>query len=201
MRDNRSLDNIKVEIIDDGLFQLGNTINNIPEYKYYGEKTRILKITEKHLTDSLDDFLNMVINFIPEYNNNKILTQISGPIEYLILDNKEYYIYNKEYTVFTSNTINFPERGNYKLDRQTQVSLGGYTLTGDPIVSGGSKGLIITESFISSNEYLIQNNIVQGSIEIDNNNIKYLITSVSKTDKKIINGRVYYNISITKQEL
>lgn len=201
MRDNRSLDNIKVEIIDDGLFKLGNTINDIPEYKYYGEKTRILKITEKHLTDSLDDFLNIVINYIPEYNNKKILTQISGPIEYLILDNKEYYVYNKEYTVFPSNTIDFPEKKNYKLDRQTQVSLGGYTLTGDPIVSGGSKGIIITESFISSNEYLIQNNIIQGSIEIDNNNIKYLITSISKSDKKIINGRVYYNVSITKQEL
>lgn len=201
MRDNRSLDDTRVEYLDDGLFLMGNNINNIPEYKFYGEKTKIRKITEKHLSSSLDHFLNTVRTFAPDYSESTVLLNISGPLEHLFFDNSEYYVYTKEFVLLPENTIDFPEKKNYKINKQTQVSLAGYTLTGEPIISGGSKGLIISESFMASDSYLIANNLTQGSTVVDENNISYLITSISKNDKKIINGIVYYNISITKQEL
>ena len=72
-------------------------------------------------------------------------------------------------------------------------TLAGYTLTGDPIISGGSKGLIYTENYLCREDLIPS----QGVIDSNGN----LITSVSKSNKRIINDEVYYTINITIQEL
>lgn len=215
MKDERRKDSVRVEYLADGMYQTGTTSANIPEYNFFGENAKLLRITENHLAETVDEIYSAAKDFVPTYAG-KSLVSISGPNELIYIDNKEYFAYTEEYVEFPV-TLAVPE--NRKKNKKTQVSLTGYTLTGEPIIAGGSKGLIITESY-TIKEDLIKD-IKQGTV-VDSSSsssssgsssntqtgytlptelTKGLITSLSKSNKRYINGDVYYDVTVTTQEI
>lgn len=193
MKDERKRPSINVEFIPDGFYKSYTDEKQIPYFYYLGENSIIKKITEYELANSTEDIItkiNGISNTSPQ-PNTKTLVGISGPSEILYMDNKPYYAFSLDYVELPPQ-LTPPE--NKKKNIRTQINSSGFTLNGDPIIAGGSKGLIITESYIGKDD---KNFPKQG----ETNDNGYLITSVSKNNKRYINNELYYDITITLQEL
>jgi hypothetical protein len=193
--DNRKLNSISNEFLPDGYFQIGTNSQNIKESLFFGENVKITKITEYYLATTEEEIFSLAESFVISYlPNTKNLINISGPTEKLYIKETDtvqtYYAFTKEY-ILLPEIINPPE--NKRKNAKTQINSDGYTLDGNPIITGGSKGLIFTET------YLCKENLIPTQATITDEGT--FISSVSKSNKQIINGSIYYDISVTTQEL
>lgn len=191
MKDGRKVDKVTTEFIADGFYKLGTNSNNIPVYLFLGINAELRKTTEYHLSESISEIFTAAESIsLSEAGGSKLLINVSGPSEKVYLyDGSIYYSYSLDYIEFPS-AAQVPK--SLRVNKRTQISSSGYTLTGSPVITGGSKGLIITETYTDSEG----NMPTQGTIS--NNG---LITSVSKSNKRIINGSIYYDYTVTTQEL
>jgi hypothetical protein len=193
--DNRKLNSISNEFLSDGYFQIGTNSQNIKESLFFGENVKITKITEYYLATTEEEIFSLAESFVISYlPNTKNLININGPSEKIYLKEttgvQTYYAFTQEF-VSLPNIIDPPE--NRRKNAKTQIGSDGYTLEGNPIITGGSKGLIFTETYLCKEDLIpVQATITdQGTF----------ISSVSKSNKQIINGDVYYDINVTTQEL
>lgn len=193
MIDERKRPSVNIEFIQDGYYKSYSDNLQVPHYYYLGPNAEVKKITEYELSNDLDTILSDIDGLIGTSvkSNTKSLIGVSGPNEILYIDNTPYYAYSKEY-IELPNHISVPLEK--KINKRTQINSSGYTLNGDPIIVGGSKGLIITESFIGEDKNLP----TQGKIDSQTG---YFVSSISKNNKRYINDLVYYDITITYQEL
>lgn len=193
--DYRKLNTLTNEFLPDGFYQIGANSNNITEFLYFGENVKITRIIEHYLATSIEEIFSLAESFSISYlPNTKNLINVSGPSEKIFVKEKTgvqtYYSFTQEF-VSLPNIIDPPE--NRRKNSKTQISQDGFTLEGNPIITGGSKGLINTET------YLCREDLIPLQATFNNNGD--FISSVSKSNKRIINNSVYYDINVTTQEL
>lgn len=193
--DNRKLNSISNEFLADGYFQIGTNTQNIQEFLFFGENVKITNITEYYLATTEEEIFSLAESFSVSYlPNAKNLVNVTGPSEKLYLKEKSgvkvYYSFTQEF-ISLPNIVDPPE--NRRKTSRTQISQDSFTLEGNPVITGGSKGLIFTET------YLCQEDLIPEQATITDNGD--FISSVSKSNKRIINGLVYYDINVTTQEL
>ena len=179
-------DSIQVENVPDGYYLIGNK-DGLQSYYYLGEGAQIKKITEHFLGE--DPFAELTaFEEIVWGSGGKVKTGVNIPGEYFYIEGKLNYQYSIEYLELP--IAKTPPK-NKQIFVRSQISQSGFTLDGAPIISGLTKGNIITESYLDTDTDKTAGTIENG----------YLITSVSKSNPRYINDQKYYNISIIKQEI
>lgn len=188
MTDSRKYPSKSSQFIPDGYFHIGE-INGIKKYLYLGENAEIITTKEHHIANSVEEIFEMANNLKVEFTSGTFLSGISGGGESVYASGKgQLFSYTKEY--MTIPRTKSPPSGKI-VSKRTQVTQNGVTINGDVIITGGSKGFIITETYLGTDK-----DISQGTTEGDS-----IITSISKSNPRYINGRLYYNYSVTYQEI
>jgi hypothetical protein len=188
MTDSRKYPSKSSQFIPDGFFHIGER-EGIKEYLYLGENAEIITTREPHLAGSVAEIIELANSLVVEFNSGTFLSGISGGSDNVFASGKgQLFSYTKEYMTIPSTKS--PPSGKI-VNKRTQVTQNGVTINGDVIITGGSKGFIITETYLGTNS-----DINQGTTEGNS-----IITSVSKSNPRYINGSLYYNYSVTYQEI
>lgn len=190
MIDGRKAQSKRVNQLTDGYLQIGDK-NGISEYLFFGENSQYITETIPMLSTDIDSILSLVNNLSVTFTpGTRFLSGVSGGSEIIYVGNNSYYSYNEEYTILPDTKD--PPLGKI-INEKTQISQDGFTLNGDIIIVGSSKGLITTETFLGEENSV---SVTQGTIDGDR-----LVSSISKSNPRYINGKLYYNYNITYQEI
>lgn len=189
MRDGRKAISKRVNPLPDGFLQIGDR-DGISEYLFFGENSQYIVESIPMLSDSIESIISKASNLSVTFSSGStFLSGVNGGSETIYVNNTKYFAYVEEYTTLPKTKE--PPSGKI-ISERTQISQDGFTLTGDIIIVGTSKGLITTENYLDKDGL----NIVQGTIDGDR-----IITSVSKSNPRYINGSLYYIYSISYQEI
>lgn len=182
--------------LDDGLYKYKTNKKNIAYYYFFGENATYKKFSKRKLSTDIMGIINLASSIgttPPSPGGGQHLIGVSGPDGVVYMGDIEYYTFNTEYIELPPDLVlEIPE--NKKEVKRTQISSSGYTLSGDIIIEGGSKGLITSISQVMEDSLIPKQGI------IDDGGLG-LITSVSKSNLRFINNKRYYDVSITYQEI
>lgn len=189
-KDPRKKDSVSSQILSDGFFKTHTDSNGVPNYLYLGPGAIVVATTKNLLTNNPDEILSKAesIGNVSANPGATFLSGVSGPTEKFFYNGQDTYAYTEEETTLPP-AANVPS--TKKVNKRTQVNNSGFTINGDIIITGGSKGFIVTESYIGKDADISVGDILDGTI----------VTSVSKSNRRRINGGEYYDFTITYQEI
>lgn len=185
-------DSVNFEQIPDGYYSIG-TKNGVPDLLFFGEMSVIKKI-EKHFIGTDPFTLAQSIKSVDLSVSGEILIGLNVPGTKFYCDNKLWYYYSKMY-IKLPQKVSPPDSETVIIN--SQINQSGVTLKGEPVISGTTKGVSILHTYLGDTTSKVGETVTANSGQ---GVMKFLITSLSKNNKRYINGELHYSISINYQE-
>lgn len=181
-------DSISFEQIPDGYYTVGNR-NGVPDLLFFGEMSVIVKTVKYFIgPNPIGIAKGLGTITIKPATESLIGINVSGSKFYA--DGTLWWYYEETYIKLPSLKT-APSSDMVLIN--SQITQSGVTLDGSPVISGTTKGINIAHTFTGNT------NKKTGETEMIGNS-SFLITSVSKSNKRYINGEETYNVSISYQE-
>lgn len=181
-------DSISFEQIPDGYYTVGYK-NGVPDLLFFGEMSVIVKTVKYFIgEDPIGIAKGLERITIKPSTESLIGINVSGNKFYA--DNTLWWYYEESY-VKLPPLQSVPSSDMVLIN--SQITQSGVTLDGSPVISGSTKGINIVHTFTGDTDKKT------GETEMISN-ASFLITSVSKSNKRFINGEETYNVSISYQE-
>ena len=187
------------EILTSGLHEIGQTVEGYPRFLFFGLNAFIVKevrpilATQAEYTALRDSVLATID--VDDLFTGEILTSVDGPGTREVVDGVVYYTGSLTYTTY-------PQRQTYNpvitpTNYTTPIVISGYTINGEPIISGANRARVRTQSYettLAEAEALPNS----GQLTVDQTE---LVTNKSISGRREINDIVYAQVSISFQEL
>lgn len=181
-------DSVTFEQIPDGYYTIGFK-NGIPDILFFGEMSVIVKTTKYFIgQDPISIAKGLEVIKLTPGVESLVGVNVSGNKFYA---NKTLWWYYEESYIKLPFTKEAPSADMVFIN--SQISQSGVTLSGDPVINGTSKGISILHTFTG------ETGLKSGEITTIGPN-DFLVTAVSKSNKRYINGKEKNDISISYQE-
>lgn len=196
--DSRKLPSYEVELLSNGMKQVGINSAGLPEFIYFGEDSFIVKKTEYILeTESyFQQQINLMLTGINNIVNGGVNVKINSSMDGELI---KFFEGQKLYSG-SETFADYPTRKDYSpppkiVSYSVEEGVIGYNLLGEPIYMNSFKGE--TESVTETAMYDPYPDILVGTIIGVHPNIVYQLSSKSKSNGRVINGQTFYDWSYT----
>lgn len=196
--DNRKKPSIEIELIPNGMKQVGVTSTGLPEFKYYGENAVIVKTTiyilapASYYVQQSQSLASNISSIVNGGTNIKISVSMGG--EFVKIKGGESFYSGTETFADYPTPASYsppPAIESYSVDE----GIIGYTINGDALFIGKSKGTTISTTVTASADPT--GGAVAGTISGSHPGISSQLSSKSKSNGRVINGTEYYDYSYT----